>query len=521
MKTTKTDSLLSKATLFGKSAFIATGVALSTTMFSPANAAATLEFSSSGNNDAGVDYLLRESVTDPGSIEVTIKVNDTGDGIADISGVWFHLANEALIPGLTFEAITATAPDGATTNFITNTSTGANSADNRLGNGTTINGSGPKDFDVGLRIGDSGGINGGDDFSSITFRISHDTEDLDLSQFQEGWATRLKSVGANREGSSKLKEYTNPVYTAAPIVPPDTTSQNGNNGEVDGTWENFTLDFEGFVAGTIIDDEWTDSMGVTISSGTNKVVTLLNSSCNPGYSDYETEGDPITGNCNVTTDGNTNGDPDLATGGSLDTETRGNVLIVQENDRVADSNNNINETPDDNRSGGVIQFEFDEDVFLKHIEFLDYDYTDANKITLQAKDENGRNLLGVDGFEIALENLEGGIISLNNLGLADKQGYDESYAESNSSRHATYFQATHDESVELDNSVWDFYFGNGGLEGVRFLEVDFGGTSGAISELTYKKFTAKKKIRVPEPGSIAALAFIGGGMFLSRRRHSH
>ncbi len=34
-------------------------------------------------------------------------------------------------------------------------------------------------------------------------------------------------------------------------------------------------------------------------------------------------------------------------------------------------------------------------------------------------------------------------------------------------------------------------------------------------------FPVEKKRRVPEPGSIAALAFIGGGMFLSRRRQSH
>ncbi len=38
---------------------------------------------------------------------------------------------------------------------------------------------------------------------------------------------------------------------------------------------------------------------------------------------------------------------------------------------------------------------------------------------------------------------------------------------------------------------------------------------------TYKDFTAKPKVRVPEPSSIAALAFIGGGMLLSRRRQSH
>ncbi|NES78470.1 MULTISPECIES: PEP-CTERM sorting domain-containing protein [Okeania] len=50
------------------------------------------------------------------------------------------------------------------------------------------------------------------------------------------------------------------------------------------------------------------------------------------------------------------------------------------------------------------------------------------------------------------------------------------------------------------------------------------GINGAISELTYKKmysdFLSDPKVRVPDPNSIAALAFIGGGMFLSRRRQS-
>ncbi|MDY7101460.1 MAG: PEP-CTERM sorting domain-containing protein, partial [Actinomycetota bacterium] len=39
-------------------------------------------------------------------------------------------------------------------------------------------------------------------------------------------------------------------------------------------------------------------------------------------------------------------------------------------------------------------------------------------------------------------------------------------------------------------------------------------------EETYQDFLSEPKVRVPEPSSIAALAFIGGGMFLSRRAWS-
>ena len=232
MKTTKASSLLSQTALFGKSALIATGVALSTTLFSTANAA-TMNFSSelSTGDQAGVDFFLDDSVKD-GSVDVTVKVNGTGDGIADISGVWFHIADESLIPGLTFDEIDYTAVGvGTNSEFITKISLGENS--NNLGNGVNLNGSGPNNFDVGLRIGQSGGINGGDDFRSITFRIGHTTEDLDLSLFsEEGWGTRLKSVGANRNGSSKL-QATAPTFTMDPVD----NSQNLQNPEGEGEGE--------------------------------------------------------------------------------------------------------------------------------------------------------------------------------------------------------------------------------------------------------------------------------------------
>ncbi len=490
MKNTKTFSLVSKSGLglLGKSTLIATGVALSSTMFSTANAA-NLSFSSSvstGSN-AGVDYLLKESSTDPGSIDVTVTVNDTGSGIADISGVWFHILDESLIPGLTFTEITSTGAQGRTNDFITRESTDANNADNGLGNGVNLNGTGLGNFDVGLRIGNSGGINNGDDFSSVTFNISHATQNLDLSLFsQQGFGTRLKSVGNNRNGSSKL-EASAPVYTATPVTSPNPGSQ------PEGNWVSKTLDFDNLVngnpldPGTVITNQWQDSMGVSIQETSGKDLTLFNSNCDPGYSGYS----GFTNSCS-------GGDPDLATGGSLGTQEESNVLIIQENNnntnRAKDQDGNYI-TPDDDGNGGVIEFSFDDTVKLDKLGFLDFDWGELN-----ANDYLKLIAYKADGTTVEQVFFDANTPSTSPFILANP------------------IYADHNENNDLDNSVWEVDLA--GIENVERFEVQYKGISGAISELTYQKFMAKPKVRVPEPSSIAALAFIGGGMFLSRRRKS-
>ncbi len=520
MKTRKPSSVLSKSGLglLGKSALIATGVVLSSTMFSTANAVSlspeTPDFSSQngGGRKSRINYFLTE---DAGSINVEVSLDETfGSGIGDIGGIWFNIADEIDAKDLTF-----------TSPLITGIQHGKKSFGNDAKLGGNFN-----SFDVGLKIGTPNNYEV-DDVRSVTFTIDHkdENENLNLSLFSEQmWATSLRQVGHKNDHSDRngniRHSATAPVYQR----PPSNTSSDSDP-QPEGTWRTETLDFEGLAEGTIIDDEF---MGVTISqnlkkygNGNYKEVTLFNTNCNPNYSN-----DSDAQNVCAT-------DEDLATGGSLNTEARGNVLIVQENNSNANSNNSINETPDDNRNGGRIRFDFDEDVILQHIEFLDYDKTDSNNITFTTYDKDGSFLKKYKvkrnhndkGDIVELDDKNNVINTFNNAvnqeaNNEDTIGFDEAKLQNNP--FAEYVLANNGlgNGEKYENSVWDFYFGEGGLgglEGARSLEVDFGGTSGAISELTYKKFTAKPpRARVPEPSSIAALAFIGGGIILSRRRQS-
>ncbi|MDY7005723.1 MAG: PEP-CTERM sorting domain-containing protein [Cyanobacteriota bacterium] len=309
---------------------------------------------------------------------------------------------------------------------------------------------------------------------------------------------------------------------------------------------NFDQDSDGNAldAGTVIDikdqskqnlkvDPWS---GVTIERLGNKGqgVTLFNSSCNPfeiegstsnknKYSNYDALNSGISDGCNQKIGSDTFGDEDLATGGNLNTRARGNILIVQENNKT--NNQGLFKAPDDQGDGGKIKFNFDEDVALGNIEFLDFDKTDANKINLIAKGANN-NIIADYTFSRAggyiIDNVTGN--RFNNA--VNETNVDEALTEDKftGNPYVEYFLANQDVAPdEFENSVWDFFFPQN-LGEVRSLEVQFNGISGAISELTYEEtyqdFLSEPKVRVPEPSSIAALAFIGGGMFLSRRRQS-
>ncbi|NEQ77657.1 MAG: PEP-CTERM sorting domain-containing protein [Okeania sp. SIO2C9] len=298
-------------------------------------------------------------------------------------------------------------------------------------------------------------------------------------------------------------------------------------------------------AGTVIDIDDSNKQhlkvnpwsGVQIEKvgGNGKGVTLFNSSCNPfkienstsnknDYSSYDPLNSGISDGCNRKIGGSTFGDEDLATGGNLNTVARNNILIVQENNKT--NNQGLFRAPDDQGDGGKIKFTFDRDVALGNIEFLDFDKTDANKINLIAKDADNTIIADYTfsrQTREVIDNITGNVF--NNA--VNETNIDEAFTgdKLTGNPYVEYFLAN--QSVvphEFENSVWDFYFGQE-LGQIRSLEVQFNGISGAISELSYEEmysdFLSEPKVRVPEPGSIAALAFIGGGMFLSRRRQSH
>lgn len=131
-------------------------------------------------------------VVDDGKILMTATVSS---GMADIRGIFFDVADDSLLSGLTISGPDVT--DVAFGNVV------------NLGLGSNLLGGGsPCPCDVGVEIGRPGLRGGGDDFQTTTIVIMHETLDLDLS-FLAGQAigVRLTSVGpdeGSRRGSSKL-----------------------------------------------------------------------------------------------------------------------------------------------------------------------------------------------------------------------------------------------------------------------------------------------------------------------------
>ena len=143
-----------------------------------------------------------------------------------------------------------------------------------------------------------------------------------------------------------------------------------NNGflDVDETWlyskseaaQNLStvIDFEGFAAGTVIDNEYAD-LGVTISATGGSNQAMIFDTFNP-----------------------TGGDYDLAT------NNQGNVLIISED---GDSHD-----PDDNARGGTITFDFDQATDISTISFLDIEEAGG---TIRSFDTNG-NLIDSQAIPI-------------------------------------------------------------------------------------------------------------------------
>lgn len=111
------------------------------------------------------------------------------------------------------------------------------------------------------------------------------------------------------------------------------------------------IDFEGFAAGTIIDD---DIAGVTISAITNGFntpdVAIVFDSDNPTGGDWDL------------------GAPFIQNGNSSTQFFPGNILILQERN---DCNATSCAEPDDNARGGRMTFQFDTPVTLNSIDFFD------------------------------------------------------------------------------------------------------------------------------------------------------
>jgi len=146
--------------------------------------------------------------SDPGNLVITLEI-DEGGNTGDLRGFFANVSDDSLLSGLSVSGPEVTSSIFDENNVI------------NLGHGSNLNGGGtPCPCDLGVEIGDPG-IGQGDDFQKVTFVLSHLSEDLDLSLFEEqAFGIRATSVGSasgSREGSSKLKG-------TFPVVPEPSTA---------------------------------------------------------------------------------------------------------------------------------------------------------------------------------------------------------------------------------------------------------------------------------------------------------
>ncbi|MCT7986972.1 PEP-CTERM sorting domain-containing protein [Laspinema olomoucense] len=204
-----------------KTALISLGLAAASLAFAPGQAKAdsiTFDASPKTGDPAKVNVTL-DDTSNPGSITVTVNVvpeANTGN-IGDINGVYFNLPDGV-------GPVTVGGVSGGPVNLG---SSDLNGNAGNLGDGVNMQGGGgDTSFDVGIRIGFSGGASyqgTPDDFRTTTFTVS--AAGLSLNSFtSQSFGIRLKSVGpegGTRDGSSKVAQtITAPIVVATPPATP-------------------------------------------------------------------------------------------------------------------------------------------------------------------------------------------------------------------------------------------------------------------------------------------------------------
>jgi len=147
---------------------------------------------SSFTGDPLTVWVEIDDESDPGNLVITLEVEEGGT-TGDLRGFFAHVADESLLGGLTISGDNVSGSSFAA-NEIT-----------RVGGGNNLNGGGSTcPCDLGVEFG-APGI-GKDDIQSVTFTLSHNSESLDASFFDnEEFGVRATSVGEeDRDGSSKL-----------------------------------------------------------------------------------------------------------------------------------------------------------------------------------------------------------------------------------------------------------------------------------------------------------------------------
>ena len=199
--------------------------------------AGSLNFSVSPftGSDAKVDVWLTD--LDNGSVQFDFKVDKTVN-IADLRGIFFDVNDSSLVSNLDITANANPFSDIDNDNFysigsndiFTSRSGNLIKADKAALNGGVDssqypNATAPSDgFNVALEIGSQGLKGGRDDFQATSFIVKHLTDTLSVENFaNQEFGVRMQSVGANRQGSTKM--FASSPSVPIPIPTPQPTPQ--------------------------------------------------------------------------------------------------------------------------------------------------------------------------------------------------------------------------------------------------------------------------------------------------------
>jgi hypothetical protein len=144
---------------------------------------------------------------DPGNLVITLTV-DPGVNTGDLRGFYAHIADETLLSGLSVSGPDVTASVFSANN-VSNVGVGAR---------VPPKGDSPCVCDFGIAIGQP--YVNGDDFQTVTFTLSHATEDLTIDLFaNQSFAVRLNGVGPPSGSRSDYAKLSGLV-----VVPEPTTA---------------------------------------------------------------------------------------------------------------------------------------------------------------------------------------------------------------------------------------------------------------------------------------------------------
>ena len=136
-----------------------------------------------------------------GDLKFDLSLSSPTGKVADFRGLFFHVADESLLSGLSVSG-----------SAVTDRAIAANKVAD-LGNGANVQGvkSGP--FDIGVEFGTSG--IGKDDVQSTSFVLSHATESLTLDLIGlQTFAARINSVGTVNSGRGDSLKLSGPAPAA-------------------------------------------------------------------------------------------------------------------------------------------------------------------------------------------------------------------------------------------------------------------------------------------------------------------